>query len=107
MNCRPGDIAVVVKPGWVEHRGQQFNVVNPGTVVRVVRLENADVWQLEEPIPFKVANPNGSWMSGEVEAIGDSYLRPIRPGDVTDDEVRELFAPRDATWSPKRQVENA
>jgi hypothetical protein len=104
MNCKPGDLAVVIRDQLLK----DAVVVRSGQLVKVVRLTEANVgaghvWQIEEPIRFVITLPLpfglAVAMSGEVLGIDDSELRPIRGNEVTDEQVRELFTP-----SPLKEV---
>jgi len=67
MNCKPGDLAIVV---------YCINSANLGRVLRVVRPFPlfADAWEVE-------GQDSGKWAF-------DSWLRPIRnPGDDAQDET--------------------
>jgi hypothetical protein len=79
MNCKPGDLAIVVRTKTVAHRWLI------GRIVRVVRLDADNFWELEQPIPLS---------NVDLYAIADDNLRPIRPHGVTDEEVRDLYAPK-------------
>lgn len=91
MNCKPGDLAIVVRAeGWgLAGRVSQKLL---GAIVRVVRLAppserfqcTADlVWKFEEPIKVELDGKT-YWADG----IDDSCLRPIRdPGDDAQDEM--------------------
>lgn len=84
MNCKPGDLAVVVRS----------SAGNEGKCVRCVRLfpaieflsrENilvvrSNVWEIDTALP--------SWDGGTTAYVPDAWLRPIRdPGDDAVDEV--------------------
>jgi hypothetical protein len=89
MNCKQGDIAIVVRS----------QAGNEGKIVRCLQLIPAFMWvnrdgstdilpSWEIDIPLK-------GVDGDVEpVIADNQLRPIRPGDISDDEVRDLYAPK-------------
>lgn len=97
MNCKQGDLAIIVS-GWAFRK--YF-----GHVVQCVATDGL-FWAIERSLD---GHPN-YWM-----VIPDSCLRPIRPGDVTDEEVRDLFAPdrsmKDSplsdTTSPNKKKEPA
>lgn len=99
MNCKPGDLAMVVGAVcWVENRttGRRAPLPHLGTVVRVaspVAGTSGQAWWLDEPVHYKTVFANGSSFACEVASVPDRILRPIRPHGVTDDEVRELYAP--------------
>lgn len=79
MNCRQGDIARVVR---------YDTVIEPhvGMVVRCVE----PVMQPITGLPGWVIEPE---LDGH-DCVLDAALRPIRPGDITDADVRELYAPK-------------
>lgn len=105
MNCKPGDLCVVIEvPNVVNTRtGEKIPAMRLGTVVRVVRLKEANViidpagnllvWEFEEPVPFSVEFSTGEQFSGAIAGMGDEVLRPLRGNGVTDEEVLELFEP--------------
>jgi hypothetical protein len=76
MNCKPGDLAVIVKPGTT-HR-------NLGKLVVVKNLLWDDMWNVEALSPCHKEN-------GRYETWGfieDHRLRPLRdPGDDAVDET--------------------
>lgn len=79
MNCKPGDLAVVVST-----LGFPLCARALGWVVRVVRLSDerlpfGPMWEVEHP---------------EAVSIADACLRPIGPGDISDEEVRNLYLPK-------------
>lgn len=95
MNCKPGDMAVIVKSD-----------ANVGRLVEVVEFVGVDpvfggrVWYSDGPCwlvrsigtPLQAAN---FWPALVMVApIEDSRLRPFRPGDLEDETptVRELEA---------------
>lgn len=98
MNCKPGDMAVVVKDEcylihpWTLERVQ---LLKPGTIVRVMRLGTRDgYWEIEEPLYISFRFPvAGNTGVAVISAISDDLLRPLRGDGVSDDEVRELYTP--------------
>lgn len=80
MNCKPGDLAVIVASKQDEWA--------LGRIVRVVTLDEPKVWRMEEPF----WHPNGIWRFTRIE---DCCLRPIRdPGDdAVDETLLRLPAP--------------
>jgi hypothetical protein len=98
MNCKPGDLAVILKAEQSE---------NVGRIVRCVRLigpgelvDGRD-WLVTVPGPHWVieATPGLLWnRHGRVarRAFWDAGLRPITPpaGTVTASEVRTLYTPK-------------
>jgi hypothetical protein len=93
MNCRQGDLAIVVN--CPEDRR------NIGAIRVCVAMDRNPFfgtvgWRLDRPLP-----------SGH-DAIADIDLRPLRPSDDEDETLRIAGWPqqRDETLSPKRQVEH-
>lgn len=105
MNCRPGDLAFVIDPPYVDNKrtGERIQLVRRWTVVRVTHLTEANmgvlpgesplVWDIEEPIPVSVRFSTGTMFCGLIEGLADEALRPLRADGVTDEEVRELYTP--------------
>lgn len=90
MNCRSGDLARVVAPGYFIRCscGVSTLVVKPDTFV-VCAKPFADGWFLAEPLPVA-----GEWacgagpFTGTCGSLPDRLLRPIRdPGDAAVDET--------------------
>lgn len=83
LNCVAGDIAFLVNmPG-----PRTWHLI--GRVVRVTRLvfeEGEPCWEYEGPPLIETEHE----ILGLIE---DEFLRPIRPDGVTDEEVRDLYAP--------------
>lgn len=89
MNCKPGDLAVVVRS----------DAGNEGKIVRCLRivdgwLEGLDGSGLGEPV-WEVDRVLRACDGSEDNLINDSYLRPIRdPGDdAVDETLQRLPAP--------------
>lgn len=82
LRCRPGDVCWVreniTHPMWPGHI-----IVRGGTVVRVTRLSERGLWVLERPVPFAIVVVVFLIASGEVVAIADELLIPLRdkPGE--------------------------
>ena len=79
MHCKPGDLAVYV--------GKQEVML--GYVFTCVSINPYRSGLCREPV----------WDTDRKHEFGhnsirDSSLRPIRPGDVTDEEVRDLYLPK-------------
>lgn len=89
MNCKPGDLAVIVSASGYGTAGRISGML-VGRIVRVVVLEKPTtdlvcfsplVWKFEEPIHLQL---DGKWFTAN--GIADKCLRPIRdnPGeDIT------------------------
>lgn len=99
MNCKPGELAFIIKVG---DRGPFQKLANQmiGKVVRVLALSHDDVWILE---PFQVqAVCMGCNFSATVLGIADQYLRPIRGEPEADETPTEIIE----QLAPKRQLEH-
>lgn len=97
MNCRPGDLAILIEDLWLEHpyTGERKTFVASGALVRVVSLDPDGCWNIEEPRRFQIVleGPPRIMLMGVLTAIRDGVLRPIRADGVTDDQVAELYVP--------------
>lgn len=110
MNCRPGDLARVVAPGYFIRCscGVSTLVVKPDTFV-VCAKPFADGWFLAEALPVA-----GTWacgagpFTGTCGSLPDSLLRPIRsqPDDVVDEMVA-LVGPAPKTLTEVREALHA
>lgn len=87
MNCKPGDLAVIIRS----------EAGNEGKILRVIRFVGevpgwvgSDRWETDTLVPGKL----GGWSC----AVQDSNLRPIRdPGDdAVDETLQRLPAPHRA-----------
>lgn len=85
MNCKPGDLAFTVN-------APQENgfIVEVGAAAGVHERLGLLYWITSKGSPFHLT-PD---VLRHTVLWPDTMLRPIRPGDVTDDEVRELYAPK-------------
>lgn len=90
MNCRPGDLARVVSPGYFMRCtcGVRTLIVKPDTLV-VCDKPFADGWYLAEPLKVAGSFACGAGpFEGSCGSLPDDLLRPIRdPGDDAVDEV--------------------
>lgn len=93
MNCKPGDLAIVVRKGnnaaRLAHLASRACDLLIGRTVRVVKLEPDEdgdlLWTLEQEIelPFCI-----------VQALDDALLHPIRdPGEDVPDESTAWLPP--------------
>lgn len=103
MNCRPGDLARVVAPGYFIRCwcGAQTLVVKPDTLV-VCAQPYADGWYLAEPLKVDAIRACGEHerLTGTCGSLPDHLLRPIRdPGaDAVDEMVAKVgVAPKTLT----------
>jgi hypothetical protein len=89
VNCKPNDLAVIVHSA----------AGNEGKIVRCIRLATemelreaavtrmyGPVWLIDPSVPHSIG--------GIKPYATDVGLRPIRPGDISDEEVRDLYAPK-------------
>jgi hypothetical protein len=88
MNCKPDELAVMVRSA----------AGNEGRIVRCLRL--ATLNELLEANWNRRAGP--VWVVDQIlrtshhrmaPLANDAWLRPIRPGDISDEEVRDLYSP--------------
>lgn len=90
MNCKPGDLAIVVRSAGNDEARTLINQLL-GKIVRVIRLRPPVdptctaivVWQLEDELTVHFRG-----MRYQLTGINDECLRPIRdPGDDAQDET--------------------
>lgn len=85
MNCKPGDLAVIVRS----------LANNEGKIVRIVEFAGRVDFQIRGRCVAWVIDPAiHAAQGGMVDVMPDDSLRPIRPGDISDEEVRDLYAPK-------------
>jgi hypothetical protein len=106
MNCKPGDLAVVVRTATevAELRGKIMK--------RHAPISDGTGWEWGRPAWEFEGAPLITRTGFQVDVTDDSCLRPIRdPGDDARDETLDwLPVPKREepdVWTPKRQVENA
>jgi hypothetical protein len=80
MRCKPNELAFIAKthPDWIEYIGRVVTTVSLGVG------KYAGQWLTD----LKVAGHDGDVY------CPDANLSPIRPGDISDEEVRDLYAPK-------------
>jgi hypothetical protein len=94
MNCKPGDLAVIVQsPPEVAH--------NIGKIVQVTTTttswDGVLCWRLKEPFPDVVCG-----VPGTCYGIADAHLRPIRdPGDDARDQTLSWLPVPTTTKKPE------
>lgn len=102
MNCKPGDLAVVVKPSTIENLGKFVTVIeavgwrSAGEEFtyrgdKYALIADGFVWGVESNTGLVDSR---SFATFKVSVCRDEQLRPIRPDGITDEEVRELYAPK-------------
>lgn len=97
MNCKPGDLAILV-------RVSKDTEDNLGRIFEVLERSGESTYKaafgISEPMPRwwcrAVGGKVRDWAGHYFQeiAIPDFALRPIRPGDISDEEVRELYSPK-------------
>lgn len=97
MNCKKGDLAVVVR--------SDDSPEHVGLIVRVVSgPEHFDfgvgypklLWRIESSTPMRVRDPRfGREWSARTALHPDAWLRPIRDNDGEDETL---------TWAPRRRT---
>jgi hypothetical protein len=75
MNCKPGDLAVVLCP---LHEMRFF-----GKIVQTIRFVNGDYWEVDPPLD-------------NFKGVYDNWLRPIRDNDGEDEILRIAGKPEKA-----------
>ncbi len=84
MNCKKGDIAIIVRSSS-NHEGKivtceeflgQKIVIMPGQ-----KTQTLNIWRIDRTLP--------AWNGVEVDQFPDEFLRPIRDHD--DDQVDEML----------------
>jgi hypothetical protein len=97
MNCKPGDLAVIVNspPDCIAARGRIV------TLVEHCIIDGEGCWTYEQ-MPLRGRVPGMHLARWAWHELPDVWLRPITPppGTVTTGEVRELYAPRTVTSTP-------
>lgn len=98
MNCRPGDLAFIVGlDPRLGINGKPVQLTNEPPAI----VGGMIVWKLTSTLRVVCPKVGVNMSTGEVllpgdvlvsDVMADPYLRPIRGGDVSDDEVRELYA---------------
>lgn len=103
MNCKPGDLAVIIVPG--PYYGNLVSVLHAAPLSDF-RLPDGHSHEGTGPCRW-VIESLGKPFNAPIVAFGqvvdrretrygvarDEQLRPIRPGDVTEEEVSELYRP--------------
>lgn len=95
MNCKPGDMAIVVR----SHSGNEGRVVEIVAYYGYAKFHDgsafSNCWlvkgRLNGGICFTAS------LFGADRLFPDSYLRPLRPDGITDEEVRDLYQPEGIT----------
>lgn len=99
MNCKPGDLAFIVRVS--KHHGLAQPAIDRllGLVVKCISVDSDEVWDID---PKRFNGETSTYRyTAELLRIADEYLRPIRPGDPDDESVTEIIN----ELAPKRQLE--
>lgn len=88
MNCKPGDLAVMVKSG-AGNEGRILTCIR--FIGRVSGYEGSDYWEVDKALTSKFGD--------KTRIARDSQLRPIRPqsDDATDEMVLIAGKPQEVT----------
>lgn len=107
MNCKQGDIAITVATN-----DSPTSLRNSGRIVEVLRFVGpyryaqgtvgVNTWQVRL-LGSPMSAASGRTYRGEVY-IDDANLRPIRPGDIDADAVRDLYAPSPEVKAVREEV---
>lgn len=93
MNCKPGDLAIQVY-SLGRNEGKLYTVLEwRGHYVFLGGSSRADCWKVRCE-QRTVGSMGIATEAGGTRFIPDSWLRPIRPDGITDEEVSELYAPK-------------
>jgi hypothetical protein len=85
MNCKPGDLAVIVRSVNKENIGLFVEVIEPcGNAFGGVRLtrEPGPVWRCKSKGLMTYMGINGSVLQANEGPVPDAVLWPIRPGQT-------------------------
>lgn len=88
MNCKPGDVAVVIRDCEFSVNGHRLITNTAGRIVQVVRVEQ-DGWLLAEQLHVEIRGADCDCSgNGAVTHIGDEHLRPLpKLGDDEHDQA--------------------
>lgn len=103
MNCKKGDLALVVGTD-----GASLSDAALGLVLKLGDFAGSGYWNVVDG-PIVHCQSNGSLLSAKIARSQDWALRPIRdPGDEVQDEMVALVGkPPSVELAPKRQLEFA
>ena len=103
MNCKPGDIAYITHPSLygslvsvLYHEPAGDYTLPDGH--RALGYANYPTWVVESLGALFDAQTTKGTRKARYAAIGDQWLRPIRPGEGEDETL---------TWAPKREGQPA
>lgn len=88
MNCKPGDLAVIVRCDYPENVGRFVRVVCRADGSEFAWYEGEE-WECEPATPVIGLNADGAKTWGlEPVCLFDAHLRPIRDNDGEDEILR-------------------
>jgi hypothetical protein len=91
MNCKPGDLAVIVKTFRSDTRTNALG--------KVVQLSNESMTHHEFGLLWRLATPVEIEGYGSFTAVADEILKPIRdPGDDAKDEMLRPLPKEELAW---------
>ncbi|WP_439671451.1 hypothetical protein AEMCBJ_05145 [Cupriavidus necator] len=76
MNCKPGDLAIIVGSGLPDDP----DIGKIVTVVEAIPSEGEPCWGVECSVPLLVGYPSGELRYARDATIADRHLRPITGG---------------------------
>lgn len=98
MNVKPGDLARIVDSDFSANNGKLVLVLrraDPNDYYRAPTPDEDVEWECELLSPATLAWGDEFRIdicaAGDVNAFGDSGLRPIRPGDLEDESVTDVI----------------
>ena len=91
MNCKPGDLAIIVADGQggasdaigmiVEVQAARVSVAGPGWLVKMQERKTVEVWA------------TGEKTTTDLLIVADAWLRPISGIPIDDEVIEELKEP--------------
>lgn len=100
MNCKPGDVAIVVGGRMGDVLGQALVDLMVGRIVQIAHPTEKGTWAFVEPVPLpgvRMPMGDGRWlMTGANFKCGgmhDRFLRPLPDLDENDEVLRETEKP--------------
>lgn len=105
LNCKPGDLAILIRDICFEHNGEKRIGVRSGMIVRCVRLTNEisdhfskvtinpddiglPAWELEDKPIITVIFSCGCKVTAQLVALNDKVLRPLPSLPDEEEELR-------------------
>ena len=97
-NCKPGDLAIVVKAHNACNIGTILKVLRPNRNQSALYTARDDVlWLVEAPHPMTY-DYGGTLRRRRKGPVPDSYLRPIRGNSKNEEGLTETC--KDNSWAP-------